>query len=186
MDLLNFLRTQVRANRMANRRLHAAMASLSDADYRAPRSSFFPSLAATLDHILLVDLYYLDCLDGRADARDRALAHVERQTLSVLADDQARQDLRFMALLDQATAADLAREVRMPRSDHVQAEPMAHVVAHLLNHQVHHRGQAHAQLASSTVAPPQLDEFLMRSEAHLRRDDMQALGWSEATLFCAL
>jgi uncharacterized damage-inducible protein DinB len=185
MDLLNFLRTQVRANRMANRRLHAAMAPLSDADFHAPRSSFFPSLAATLDHILLVDVYYLDCLEGRTDARDRGLAHVQRPTLPALAADQAQQDLRFIALLDGAASADLERVIHMPRSDHVQAEPMAHVVAHLLNHQVHHRGQAHAQLASSTVAPPQLDEFLMRSEAHLRRDDMLALGWSEATLFGA-
>ena len=38
-------------------------------------------------------------------------------------------------------------------------------------------------LAGTAVAPPQLDEFLMPSEAHLRADDVRALGWSEATLF---
>jgi hypothetical protein len=38
-------------------------------------------------------------------------------------------------------------------------------------------------LAGTSVAPPQLDEFLMPSEAHLRVDDMRAIGWSEATLF---
>jgi uncharacterized damage-inducible protein DinB len=57
------------------------------------------------------------------------------------------------------------------------------VVAHLLNHQVHHRGQAHAMLAGTAVAPPQLDEFLMSSEAHLRQADLAALGWTEDRLF---
>jgi hypothetical protein len=33
------------------------------------------------------------------------------------------------------------------------------------------------------VAPPQLDEFLMRSEAHLRTTDLAELGWTEADLF---
>jgi hypothetical protein len=51
------------------------------------------------------------------------------------------------------------------------------------NHQVHHRGQAHAMLAGTAVKPPQLDEFLMPSEAHLRHADVAALGWTEASLF---
>ena len=55
MDLLSFLRTQARANRLANRRLHQAMRPLSQAEYEAPRTSFFPSLATTLEHILTVD-----------------------------------------------------------------------------------------------------------------------------------
>ena len=65
----------------------------------------------------------------------------------------------------------------------VQREPRGHVVAHLLAHQVHHRGQAHAMLAGTPVAPPQLDEFLMASEAHLRTSDLAALGWREEQLF---
>jgi hypothetical protein len=38
-------------------------------------------------------------------------------------------------------------------------------------------------LAGTAVKPPQLDEFLLPSEAHLRSDELRALGWSEATLF---
>ena len=56
MELLPFLRTQVRANRLANHRLHAAMAALSRDEFHAPRVSFFPSLAQTLNHILSVDI----------------------------------------------------------------------------------------------------------------------------------
>ena len=68
MELLAFLRTQARANRLANHRLHAAMRALSREDYDAPRTSFFPSLAKTLEHILAVDLYYLAALHGERGA----------------------------------------------------------------------------------------------------------------------
>ena len=53
MNLLSHLRTQARANRLANHRLQRAMAGLSDAEYRAPRTSFFLSLADS-HHILVV------------------------------------------------------------------------------------------------------------------------------------
>jgi hypothetical protein len=36
------------------------------------------------------------------------------------------------------------------------------------------------------VPPPQLDEFLMPSEGHLRSTDMAALGWSEAQVYGGL
>jgi uncharacterized damage-inducible protein DinB len=55
------------------------------------------------------------------------------------------------------------------------------VLAHLFSHQTHHRRQAHAMLAGTPVALPQLDEFMMPSEAHLRREVLSALGWYEAT-----
>ncbi len=183
MNLLSYLRTQVRANRLANHRLHAAMAGLSAADLQAPRTNFFPSLAATLNHILWVDGYYLDCLHGLGDARERALAWQPHGSLAAIADAQAHSDTRLIALLEAIDCADLDRVIEMPRRDHVQREPLGHVIAHLLNHQVHHRGQAHAMLAGTAVAPPQLDEFLMSSEGHLRQADMAALGWSEADLF---
>jgi hypothetical protein len=53
-------------------------------------------------------------------------------------------------------------------------------------HQTHHRGQAHAMLSSTSVAPPQLDEFLMPSDAPLRSADMAALGWDETQVYGAV
>ena len=71
----------------------------------------------------------------------------------------------------------------MERADHVQRDRVGHVLAHLFNHQTHHRGQAHAMLSSTTIKPPQLDEFMMPSEAHLRAADLAALGWSERAVY---
>jgi uncharacterized damage-inducible protein DinB len=56
---------------------------------------------------------------------------------------------------------------------------------HLFMHQTHHRGQVHAMLAGTAVRPPQLDEFLMPSDADLRAAEMAALGWSEREVYGA-
>ena len=67
MDLTASLRTAARANRLANHRLHASMAALAPAEFDAPRTSFFPSLGATLNHILAVDGFYLAALHREPD-----------------------------------------------------------------------------------------------------------------------
>ena len=60
---------------------------------------------------------------------------------------------------------------------------MSSTLTSLVNHQVHHRGQVHAMLAGTRIAPPQLDEFMAPSEAHLRTADMAALGWREIDVY---
>ena len=183
MELSTYLRIQARANRLANHRLHAAMAPLARDELHAPRTSFFPSLIETLNHILMVDVYYLAALHGEADMVAQADAVPAHDTLAPLAAAQAAADARLIAFCDRLDAAALEAEVRMQRRDHVQRDRAGHVLAHLLNHQVHHRGQVHAMLAGTRITPPQLDEFMMPSEGHLRTADMAALGWRESEVY---
>jgi len=183
MDLAGQLRIQARANRLANHRLHVAMEALSAADFHAPRVSFFPSLAATLNHILAVDLYYIGALHGEPDLPARYDAFVACVSLPELAGRQCASDERLIAFCDGLDAAGCGAIVAMDRRTHVQRDRAGHVLAHLFMHQTHHRGQAHAMLAGTPVAPPQLDEFLLPSEPHLRVADMRALGWSEREVF---
>jgi uncharacterized damage-inducible protein DinB len=184
MELLPFLRTQVHANRLANHRLHEVMRTLSRDDYHAPRTSFFPSLAETLDHILAVDLYYLAALHREPDM-ERVWDLAPRcDTVAELARAQAMADARFIAHVGSLSAPALDDVVEMDRGEgRIQRDKRGHVIAHLLNHQVHHRGQVHAMLAGTSVSAPQLDEFLMPSESHYRTADLKALGWTEASLF---
>jgi uncharacterized damage-inducible protein DinB len=184
LTLAGQLRIQAHANRLANRRLHAAMAALSDAEFAAPRTGFFPSLAATLNHLLAVDRYYIACLQGHGDEGVRLYrAFVPATSVTELALRQADSDETLIAFCKALDETGCGAPVDMPRGDHVQHDRVAHVLAHLFMHQTHHRGQAHAMLSSTEVAPPQLDEFLMPSEPHLRTADMAALDWDEGEVY---
>jgi uncharacterized damage-inducible protein DinB len=183
MELTHYLRIQAHANRLSNHRLHAAMAPLSRAEFHAARTGFFPSLALTLNHILEVDLYYVGALHGDPDLRATVEGFAPSDALGALAARQAASDARLVAFCDALDAAALDREVQMPRATHIQRDRVGHVLAHLFNHQTHHRGQAHAMLSGTVIEPPQLDEFMMPSEAHLRVHDMAALGWREEAVY---
>jgi uncharacterized damage-inducible protein DinB len=180
MTLQDTLRIQAHANRLINHRLHAAMAALGTDEFHAPRTGFFPSLAATLNHILAVDGYYVAALEGDAEADRHWDAFRPAATLAELAARQAAVDARLITV----AALDPAREVAMPRGERgIQRDSAAAVLLHLFMHQHHHRGQAHAMLSSTSVKPPQLDEFLMPSEAHFRTAEMAALGWDEDAIY---
>ena len=177
-------------NAWANVRLLAACARLADADFVAPRVSFFPSLAATLNHNLTVDWYYVDALE-RAFAGQPPHPEPSRfyepempyADCASLAAAQRAVDDRLIALCRGLDAAKLALPVAIPRRRGLEHESVTRLLAHLFEHQIHHRGQAHAMLAGTRVPPPQLDEFFCANEAHLRADELAALGLSEAVVW---
>lgn len=180
------LRIQAHANRLANLRLHTAMAVLTQAELDAPRTSFFPTLLDTLNHILAVDGYYVGVLHGDSGLDSGWWdAYRPAATLAELAGRQRLVDERLIAWFERADAgAELNGPVHMPRSGgRVQTDRAAHMLQHLFMHQTHHRGQVHAMLSGSAVAPPQLDEFLMPSEGHLRTAELAAQGWSETAVY---
>ena len=58
------LRSMAYNNAWANHRLLSACAGLSQAEFEAARTGFFPSIQATLNHILTIDWFYVDALEG--------------------------------------------------------------------------------------------------------------------------
>ena len=183
MDLIASLRTAARANRLANHRLHATMAALSPTEFDAPRTSFFPSLGATLNHILAVDIYYLAALHREADMEAQWHRFVPAKSLAELAPRQQASDERLIRFVDALDAEGTEAVIVLDRGETKLPERVAHVLAHLTMHQTHHRGQVHAMLAGTAVKPPQLDEFLMPSDAPLRVTDLAALGWTERGVY---
>lgn len=172
-------RAMAHNNRWANHRLLTACAALSEAGFRAPRVGFFPSLAATLNHILVVDRFYVDAMEG-GELGPAAWSDPEPcKTLAALRAAQDAVDRRLIALVDSLDARGLERIVALHRESHIQRERMDRVLLHLFQHQVHHRGQAHAMLSSTSVPPPQLDEFFLAEEAPLRATEFGELGWTE-------
>ena len=183
LDLLRPYRAMAHNNRWANHRLLGACAALSNVEFAAPRIGFFPSLSATLNHILVVDRFYVDAMEG-GRLGPVAWANAEPcQSVAALRDAQKEIDLRLIAVVEALDAESLGRIVDLHREDHVQREPIHRVLLHLFQHQVHHRGQAHAMLSSTKVPPPQLDEFFMAEEAPLRQAEFAELGWTEARVW---
>jgi len=63
-SLAGTFRAMARNNAWCNHRLFGAVARLDQHAFEAPRSGFFPSLRATLNHILVIDHFYVDALEG--------------------------------------------------------------------------------------------------------------------------
>ncbi len=183
MDLASSLRIQAHANRLANRRLLNALAELPDTEFSAQRIGFFPSIAATLNHILAVDAYYIGALYGEPGLPAKYDEFVAAQSVAELLPRQSASDRRLIDWCDRLNAAGCDATIEMDRGTHVQRDLACHVLAHLFMHQTHHRGQVHTMLAGTSVKPPQLDEFLMPSDAKFRVADMAALGWDEAAVY---
>ena len=181
--LLQSMRTLAHANRLANHRLHAACAQLAPEEFRATRTSFFPSLSATLNHILIVDWYYIAALHREPDQTKAWNSETPFDALPPLAEAQRLSDERLIAWCEHADDAALESIVDMDRGSFIQRDRARDVLLHLFMHQVHHRGQAHAMLSGTPVKPPQLDEFVMPSDAKFRVEDMRALDWREDEIY---
>ena len=179
-------------NAWANYRLLTACGQLTQADFVAPRISFFPSIKATLNHTLTVDWFYIDAMQ-RSLAGDgpnpKARSFFEPaepfDTCLALAAEQRRSDAGLIALCKRLDAASLASNIAVPRSTGVADNRLDRLLAHLFEHQTHHRGQVHAMLSGTNVKPPQLDEFFCVDDAPLHAADFDALGFSEAEIWPA-
>ncbi|MFO1324675.1 MAG: DinB family protein [Burkholderiales bacterium] len=189
-SLAHHFQTMAANNAWANHRLLAACARLSRQEFVAPRTSFFPSIAATLNHIVTVDWYYVDALeralDGRPANPDARRYFDPPEPFATCAEISAAQhavDQRLLAACRRLADAQLDLPVAVVRRAGVEHESATRLLAHLFQHQIHHRGQAHAMLAGTSVAPPQLDEFFCANEAHLRADELAELGLSEAAIW---
>lgn len=177
-------------NAWSNHRLLAACCALTHEEFVATRTSFFPTIKATCSHILTVDWYYVDALE-------RSLARLAPDPNALRCFDpeepfdrcvdlscaQHAVDRRLVALCAALHEDDLERAVQVLRAKGVVEDTVTRILAHLFQHQIHHRGQVHAMLAGTRVAPPQLDEFFCAGDAPLREKELAELGLSEDAIW---
>ncbi|MCU4182107.1 DinB family protein [Bosea sp. BH3] len=162
-------------NAWANWRLLSACARLSDEEFRASRTSFFPSLHETLNHNLLVDLYYIDALERGGLGRQVGTRFVPLAA-DALVEAQAVADRRLIAFCDGLADTSLSATVPTDRgAAGAIEERIDDLLAHLFQHQVHHRGQAHAMLAGTEIRPPQLDEYFLLYDSQQTRVELRRL-----------
>jgi len=165
---------QARNNRWANNRLLAACAELPESELIKQRPSFFGTILAALNHILVVDWYYIDAMrEGghAAEIRERYRddAPDAFPDLAGLIAAQDRSDADLIAFCETLVESDLSRQVDTLREGGViWREAIGDLLLHLFQHQIHHRGQVHDMLSATPVAPPQLDEFYLAMDRDAR------------------
>jgi uncharacterized damage-inducible protein DinB len=170
-------RLLARNARLANQRLDRACMALAPGEWEAPRTSFFPSLKETMVHLLNADRWYVGLLRG--DHPDLAHQAGSRATAAEFATERAEVDDWLVGFCESLRAGELSRTVRI---DLPEPESLADLLLHVFMHGQHHRGQIHSMLSGSSVAPPQIDEFILAGLADDRARDLEGLGWTEVWL----
>lgn len=175
-------RSMARNNLWSNHRLHQACAQLSPEECTRERRAFFGSIHGTLNDILLVDRWYLGRLTGKLPQPLAPLGTELHTDLKSLAVAQLATDRELIGFCDLLDPAGMTRAVHWTTVEGRQCSDPAHVVlTHLFLHQIHHRGQVHQMLCTTDVPAPQLDEFFLSSDAHLREVEVDRLRLSVPT-----
>lgn len=155
-----------RYNLWANRRLCAAAAQMSDADYRKDAGAFFGSMRGTLNHILVADRIWMKRFTGQGDAPARLDAILFDAFADLRAEREA-EDARivaYVAALDDVALNGVFRFARAS-SPELYEQQLGPTLSHVFNHQTHHRGQAHAILTALGYEAPELDLLFFQREA---------------------
>jgi uncharacterized damage-inducible protein DinB len=147
-----YARAMARYNAWMNGKLYDAASRLSDSERKRDRGAFFKSIHGTLNHLLLVDIYLFDALEGRTPAPFPLDGEMHADFAALRAAREAL-DARILAWAEGLTEGSFAGTFSWystsTKSRRTMA--MAHGVMHFFNHQVHHRGQATTLLTQAGV-----------------------------------
>jgi DinB family len=169
-SLLEHLQAMARNNAWANFRLLQACSQLTEEAYRARRTSFFPSIHLTLNHILVVDWYYLDALHngGRRWREIHAL-----DDAPCVRREQTAAD-RLLRPPDLSAARRRRHPAPAGRPPVPRAYPGRARTPVPARHPPSRPGARHA--GGNRGRASQLDAFFLQQDAPLRADDLRALG----------
>ena len=148
--------TFARYNAWANARLYGACAKLPESEYLKPRASFFGSIHATLNHLMVGDRIWLGRIEGRPEKL--ALNQILYGDFTALQVARVAEDNRLIRVIEALDPERLDQPLDYLNTKGTRFRtPLRIVLGHLFNHQTHHRGQVHGLLSQTTVPPPELD-----------------------------
>jgi uncharacterized damage-inducible protein DinB len=153
-------------NRWANRRLYAATAELSDAEFRENKGAFFGSLHGTLNHLLAADRIWMKRFTGEGEAPSRldAILHDDLTSLTAARAAEDERIVAWVGSLDEARLRAHFTYSPLTVPDKI-IQRIGPTLAHVFNHQTHHRGQAHTILTALGRPSLTLDlVFFLRTE----------------------
>lgn len=137
-----------RYNSVANERLYAVCAELTDEEYRQEGPGSFRSIHKTLNHILLGDQIWMTRFTTSDVTSTPALATILYDDFSMLREARVLEDARIEAFLAGLTDGYLRGTVSyINNAGKYFEDPIMLVLQHMFNHQTHHRGQIHVMLS---------------------------------------
>lgn len=160
-------------NRNMNRQLYAAASQLSDDELKKDRGAFFPSILATLNHILVGDIIWLKRIAKhpmQLAALEPMHAMPKPQGLNaIICDDLASLTIKrievddiicdFIAQIEDAHIASPFSYINT-RGDSFNKN-LGAIIQHLFNHQTHHRGQVTTLLYQAGIDPGVTDLLMV-------------------------
>ncbi|HKW89949.1 MAG TPA: DinB family protein [Candidatus Acidoferrales bacterium] len=148
---LEEVRTLYDFNAWANHRVLDACAPLTPEQFSRDLKSSFPSVRATLEHIMWAEWLWLERWQGRSQSGPLA-GDLKDLTAIRARWNHIETDLR--AYVHGLSTADLERVVEYRNTKgHAFMNPMVQMLQHLVNHGSYHRGQVTTMLRQLGAAP---------------------------------
>jgi uncharacterized damage-inducible protein DinB len=151
--ILDHLRALARYNKAMNEKVYALARQLPEATVEADKGSFFGSIIATLNHMVVTDICWLKRFRAHP-AGMKALESLGEipwpdwyntrmaATFKGLYGQRQHLDEIIINWADQLQEADMEHSLQYQNMQGKEfRKPFGHLALHLFNHQIHHRGQ---------------------------------------------
>lgn len=146
MEFPGLLRQLARYNTLANQRLYASCAELTEAQRRLDLDSFFGSIHGTLNHIMVGDRIWMARFAGET-VPSTGLDTTLYEGFDDLARARVAEDARIERFFAGVGPEFAAGSVEYVNNEGRRfSDPISVLAPHFFNHQTHHRGQVHAMM----------------------------------------
>jgi uncharacterized damage-inducible protein DinB len=141
-----------------------SLEQLSEEQFLAPAASSFPSIGATLAHMVSADWIWLE--RWRGSSPTAAPAWIAEPRLDDLRARRAGIEAERERFLSGLSDGDLLRPVsyRTLRG-HANTDALGELMWHAVNHTTYHRGQLATQLRQFGITPPSTDMIVYMRRA---------------------
>jgi uncharacterized damage-inducible protein DinB len=150
------IRRLFRYDSWANARMIDCIRGLSDEQFTRHIDSSFPSIRATLAHIVMAEWLWLRRWQGESPTSDPPW--LRESTLDTLVAELHAVEAGLAERIDRLTDDDLANDLAYSAMDGKSfSNNLGGQMAHLANHSSYHRGQLTTMLRQVGAVPPAMD-----------------------------
>jgi len=156
MNSVAYFERLARYNSWANGHVYDACSGLTQQALDAKRTAFFPSITATLNHLLVADRLWMSRL--LADPVAMPLDTILFDAFDDLRAARMKQDQAIIDFTSTLTVDVIASDLTYQSvTAGAYTMPRDLVLAHMFNHQTHHRGQLSSMLLEAGAKPLEID-----------------------------